>query len=199
MADLDGDGQAEVIFTSWPDKTTGGVGKLHILSSTGVSLHAIDLPAPLSSSATWNGALGAPTLGNLDGDPDLEVVVGTVASGAAAYDLPNTGAARVRWATGRGSYRRTGVPRGASSAPFGVVDTPADGAGGVTGAIAVTGWALDDTTVQAVEVWRDAVSGEPAGPLFVGTATFVAELAPTWRRPTQRTRTRTGRGGATCS
>ena len=93
----------------------------------------VDLPAPLSASATWNGALGAPTLGNLDGDPDLEVVIGTVASGVVAYDLPNTGAARVRWATGRGSYRRTGVPRGASSAPFGVVDTPADGAGGVTG------------------------------------------------------------------
>ena len=63
-------------------------------------------------------------------------------------------------------------------APFGVVDTPADGAGGVTGAMPVTGWALDDTTVQAVEVWRDAVSGEPAGPLFVGTATFVAGARP---------------------
>ena len=178
VADLDGDGQAEVVFTSWPDKTTGGVGKLHVLSPTGVSLHAIDLPAPLSSSATWNGALGAPSVGNLDGDPDLEVVIGTVASGAVAYDLPNSGAARVRWATGRGSYRRTGVPRGASSAPFGVVDTPGDGAGGVTGATPVTGWALDDTTVQAVEVWRDAVAGEPAGPLFVGTATFVAGARP---------------------
>jgi hypothetical protein len=178
VADLDGDGPAEVIFTSWPDKSTGGVGRLHILDAAGNLLQAVDLPAPLSSSGTWNGALGAPTLGNVDGDPDLEVVVGTVASGVVVYDLPNTAGARVRWATGRGSYKRTGVPLGASSAPFGVVDTPASGATGVTGAIPVTGWALDDTSVQSVEIWRDAVSGEPTGPLFVGYATFVAGTRP---------------------
>jgi hypothetical protein len=31
VADLDNDGHAEVIFTSWPKKATGGVGQLHIL------------------------------------------------------------------------------------------------------------------------------------------------------------------------
>ena len=48
----------------------------------------------------------------------------------------------------------------------------------MTGAVAVTGWALDDTGVQAVEVWRDAVTGEPSGPLFVGYGTFVAGARP---------------------
>jgi hypothetical protein len=178
VADLDGDGPAEVIFTSWPDKGTGGVGRLHVLSATGQPLQAVDLPAPLSASWTWNGALGAPTLANLDGDPDLEVVVGTVASGVVAYDLPNTAPARVRWATGRGSYKRTGVPMGASSAPFGSFDTPANGASGVTGAVPVTGWALDDTSVQSLEIWRSPVAGEPPSNVFVGYATFVPGARP---------------------
>ena len=59
-----------------------------------------------------------------------------------------------------------------------MVDTPAGGATGVTGALGVTGWALDDTGVQTVEIWRDAVSGEAGGPLFVGSATFVAGARP---------------------
>jgi glucose/arabinose dehydrogenase len=67
---------------------------------------------------------------------------------------------------------------GGAQPPFGFVDTPATGATGVTGAIAVTGWALDDVAVQAVEVWRDAVAGEGSGPLFVGNATFVAGARP---------------------
>jgi hypothetical protein len=107
VADLDGDGQAEVVFTSWPRKGGGQVGHLHVVSALGVELHRIGLPAP-AIGKTWNGGLGAPTLANLDSDPDLEVVVGTSASGFVAYDLPGTAGARVLWGTGRGGYRRTG-------------------------------------------------------------------------------------------
>ena len=109
VADLNNDGHAEVIFTSWPKKATGGVGQLHILDYQGVELYRINLPAP-AIGATWNGAMAAPTLANIDSDPDLELVVGTVASGVVAYKLPNTANARVLWGTGRGNYRRTGVP-----------------------------------------------------------------------------------------
>jgi hypothetical protein len=52
--------------------------------------------------------LGAPTIANIDGDPDLEVVVGTTRSGVVVYDLPNTANARVLWRTGRGNFGRTG-------------------------------------------------------------------------------------------
>jgi hypothetical protein len=107
VADLDNDGQAEVIFTSWPKKAVGGVGHLHVLSAQGAQLHRVPLPAP-DIGGGYNGGLGAPTLANIDADPDLEVVVGTVASGAVAYDLPNTAAARILWSTGRGTVRRTG-------------------------------------------------------------------------------------------
>jgi hypothetical protein len=108
VADLDGDGQAEVIFTSWPKKGTGRSGHLHVLSAMGVELFRVSLPAP-AIGETWNGGLGAPTLANIDADPDLEVVVGTSASGVVAYDLPGSVGARVLWRTGRGGYRRTGT------------------------------------------------------------------------------------------
>jgi hypothetical protein len=109
VADLDNDGHAEVIFTSWPKKDTGGVGQLHILDYLGRELYRVDLPAP-AIGATWNGGLGAPTIANIDGDPNLEVVVGTAASGVVAYKLPNTANARILWGTGRGNYRRDGSP-----------------------------------------------------------------------------------------
>ncbi len=113
VADLDNDGLAEVLFTTWPRKTAGLVGRLHIANALGQILHSIDLPAPATYASTWNGALGAPTLANLDGDADLEVVLGTVASGLVAYDLPGSAQARILWGTGRGSLRRTGfIPTG---------------------------------------------------------------------------------------
>ncbi len=109
VVDLNNDGHPEVIFTSWPKKATGGVGQLHILNYLGQELYRVDLPAPAIGD-TWNGGLAAPTVANIDSDPDLEVVVGTVSSGVVAYELPNSANARVLWGTGRGNYRRTGTP-----------------------------------------------------------------------------------------
>lgn len=114
VADLDDDGRAEVIFTSWPDKAGKQVGQLHILDYLGNPLQAVDLPVSFPAG-NYNGGLAAPTLANLDGDADLEVVVGTVNSGAVAYDLPDTANARVLWGTGRGSFLRAGVASSASA------------------------------------------------------------------------------------
>jgi hypothetical protein len=73
--------------------------------------------------------------------------------------------------------------------PFGVMDTPADGAA-VQGSIAVTGWALDDLAVQRVEIWRDLQPGEPTvpfvsnssdprdGKVFIANGTFVEGARP---------------------
>jgi YVTN family beta-propeller protein len=73
--------------------------------------------------------------------------------------------------------------------PFGVMDTPADGAA-VQGSIAVTGWALDDIGVQRVEIWRDLQPGEPTTPfsstpsdprhgkVFIANGTFVDGARP---------------------
>jgi hypothetical protein len=109
VADLDGDGRAEVLFTSWSQKGSNDGGALYVLSATGTLLHQVPLPAALGSS-DWNGALAAPTLADLDGDADLELVTQTAHSGVVAFDLPGTARARVLWGTGRGSYRRNGTP-----------------------------------------------------------------------------------------
>jgi hypothetical protein len=107
VADLDDDGSAEVIFASWTQKGSNQTGKLHILDTLGNPLHEVDLP-PAFGSPDWNGALAAPTLANIDGDRDLEVVLNTAHSGLVAYDLPGTANARILWGTARGNYWRNG-------------------------------------------------------------------------------------------
>jgi hypothetical protein len=107
VADLDNDGKAEVIFASWVQKGTNRVGKLHIANYLGYPLFEVDLPP--AHSGNWNGAMAAPTLANVDLDPDLEVILLTAHSGVVVYDLPGTSAAKVLWATGRGSFSRSGT------------------------------------------------------------------------------------------
>ena len=107
VADLHNDGHPEVIFASWVQKGSHQTGKLHILDYQGNRLQEVDLPAAYGSP-DWNGALAAPTLANIDSDPDLEVVLNTAHSGFVAYDLPGTADARILWGTGRGNYQRTG-------------------------------------------------------------------------------------------
>jgi hypothetical protein len=66
-----------------------------------------------------------------------------------------------------------------TASPFGSFDTPLDGTTGVTGSIAVTGWALDDVEVAGVRILRDPVAGEPAGSLvFIGNAMQVDGARP---------------------
>jgi hypothetical protein len=75
-----------------------------------------------------------------------------------------------------------------TSPPVGQVDTPSQNATGVVGAIAVTGWALDDIGVERVEIWRNCLTpidssragvcrtATPMGAadrVFIGTAAFV--------------------------
>jgi hypothetical protein len=70
---------------------------------------------------------------------------------------------------------------GATAAPFGVVDTPADNVT-VAGAFGMTGWALDDLQVASVSIYRDKVAGEsvntPNGQVFVGNAAFLEDARP---------------------
>ena len=107
IADLDDNGYAEVIFTSWTQKGSNHTGKLHILDYLGNPIYEVNLPAAFGGD-DWNGALPAPTLANIDSDPDLEIVVLTANSGVVAYDLPGTADAPILWGTGRGDYQRDG-------------------------------------------------------------------------------------------
>jgi hypothetical protein len=106
VVDIEGDGPAEVIFTSWPENGGNRKGRLFVLDSNGAQLSALDLPDPIGDD--WNGALGAPTVANIDDDPELEIVIGTTGGGVVAYDLPGSAGARILWGTSRGSLLRSG-------------------------------------------------------------------------------------------
>ena len=103
VADLDNDGCSEVLFTSWPQKASSGMrlGKLHIVDCQGNLVYEQDLPTPKSSAKYDNGALPAPTIANIDGDPDYELVINTTNAGFVAYDLPGSSGAKIYWQSGR--------------------------------------------------------------------------------------------------
>ena len=69
------------------------------------------------------------------------------------------------------------APYAGTTAPIGLVDTPADNATGVIGSIPVTGWALDDHRRHAGRDLARPLTGEPAssanGKVFIGNAVFV--------------------------
>ena len=73
------------------------------------------------------------------------------------------------------------INAGATAAPFGSFDTPANNATGLAASVAVTGWALDAIGVQEVQIWRDPLSGETPtsnGLIYIGAATFVPGARP---------------------
>jgi uncharacterized repeat protein (TIGR03803 family) len=114
-------------------------------------------------------------------DPAGQPAGGTV-TGQVAFAL--SGASN---ATASVDVTLTLRPAGATQAPFGLIDTPADGTTGLSGAIPVTGWALDDIGVSAVYVCRAAVVPESAPAdgrcggnkqIFIGAGTFVDGARP---------------------
>jgi hypothetical protein len=58
--------------------------------------------------------------------------------------------------------------------PFGEFATPGDGVTGVSGSIGVTGWALDDTCVESVKIYREVIGGL----YYIGDAAFVEGTRP---------------------
>lgn len=71
---------------------------------------------------------------------------------------------------------------GEDDIPFGSFDTPVNGTSGITGAIPVTGWVIDDIEVSSVKIYRDAEDGETSaessGLVFIGDALFVEGARP---------------------
>ncbi|MCX6581032.1 MAG: hypothetical protein NT166_12710 [Candidatus Aminicenantes bacterium] len=63
------------------------------------------------------------------------------------------------------------------TAPFGEISSPAESSP-ASGSIPVTGWALDDVEVTSVKIYREPVTGEPPGPVYIGDAVFVEGARP---------------------
>ena len=84
-------------------------------------------------------------------------------------------------ATGSPQQVQVNVTSVTPTKPFGSFDTPANNTTGITGAVGVTGWALDSIEVTSVGIWRAPVPGEPTaanGLVFIGNADFVADARP---------------------
>jgi hypothetical protein len=96
----------ESVFNILANRLGPNLDGLHVLDHRGEPLFVLALP--VSRGGTWSGGLAAPTLDDIDGDGELELVVNTSGAGVLAYDLPGTRHARPLWATGRGSYLRAG-------------------------------------------------------------------------------------------
>ncbi len=103
-------------------------------------------------------------------------------SGNSTFQITATaGASGIVTVTGAGAASspqqiHVNVDSAASGSPFGSFDTPLNNATGITGAIPVTGWALDNLEVTSVGIYRDPIGGETVGSnglVFIGDAVFV--------------------------
>jgi hypothetical protein len=64
------------------------------------------------------------------------------------------------------------------AAPFGSMDTPAEGATGLSGAVPITGWAIDRVGITTIRIYRASVAGEPQGLVYIGDAIRVFGARP---------------------
>ena len=91
------------------------------------------------------------------------------------------------------------IQKAPTAAPFGSFDYPANGTSGLSGSVALQGWALDDYQVTKIEIYRDPVAGETPGPngkMYVGDAVQVPGLRPDVEAGTRAIHTPTRRAGA---
>jgi hypothetical protein len=110
-ADLNRDGLPELILTTYGDPNVHDSGRLMVLSADGAVLHDLALPGA-GHDGNGNGAPAAPTIGDLDGDGQLEILVQTFDHGLDVFTVPGSGTNCLPWPTARGGPLRTGQPSG---------------------------------------------------------------------------------------
>lgn len=106
VADLDKDGAPELVFGTYSLEEGGG--KLVILANTGALLFEVPLPDQ-GKNGNGIGVPAAPTIADLDGDGQLEILVQTFDHGIDVFTVPGSGAACLPWPTGRGNLLRSGA------------------------------------------------------------------------------------------
>ena len=105
IADLSGDGRPEVVFTTY--SIAGDVSKLVILDAGGNEIRAV----PISG----RGSMGPPTIADVDGDGDLEIVLslkdtlGGELGGVQIWDVAGSAGNCIEWPTARGGNLRAGA------------------------------------------------------------------------------------------
>lgn len=104
VADLSADGVPEIVFATYtPDKNTGA---LYIFSAAGKQLQKVALPG--------RGAMAVPTIGDVDGDGTLDIVVSLKDEGKEStlvYEVDGSKPNCLLWPTGRANNLRNGWVR----------------------------------------------------------------------------------------
>jgi hypothetical protein len=111
IADLNQDGSPEIIFTTYGDPNVLDSGHLIILAANGALLWDVPLPNP-GHDGNGNGAPAAPTVADLDGDGQLEILVQTFDHGLDIFTVPGSAPNCLLWNNARGGPLRMGQPNG---------------------------------------------------------------------------------------
>jgi len=106
VADLNRDGVPELIFGTYSLDANGG--HLVVLSNSGKLLHDVVLPNQ-GSDGNGIGVPAAPTVADLDGDGELEIVLQTFDHGIDVFTVPGSGKACLPWPTARANLLRNGM------------------------------------------------------------------------------------------
>jgi outer membrane protein assembly factor BamB len=107
VADLNKDGTPELVFGVY--SLAANAGRLVVLENTGQLLFDVPLPNQ-GMDGNGIGVPAAPSIGDLDGDGQLEIVVQSFDHGIDIFTVPGSGKACTPWPTGRGSLLRAGSP-----------------------------------------------------------------------------------------
>jgi FG-GAP-like repeat len=105
-ADLNRDGRPELVFGTY--SLTRRSGRLVVLSASGKRLHDLRLRRQ-GTDGNGIGVPAAPSIGDLNGDGRLEIVVTTFDHGLDVYRVPGSGTNCLPWPTGRGNLLRNGA------------------------------------------------------------------------------------------
>ncbi len=81
---------------------------LIILANTGALLFDVTLQNQGDGNGNGIGIAAAPTVGDLDGDGQLEIAVLTFDHGVDVFTVPGSKTGCLLWPTGRGNYLRNG-------------------------------------------------------------------------------------------
>lgn len=102
VADVNGDGNAEIVLAPWPRSTTAQVPSLEILSATGHLIHRQKMGDRITA---------APVVADVDGDGKLDILVATQGGVLYCYQTRQSGA--IYWGLVGGDSRNTNNARNA--------------------------------------------------------------------------------------